>query len=156
MENITLRIDQETQDLVLDDSGSLELIGDAETVAQCVRLTLETFKGEWFLDTDHGTDYDQIIADGDGDAETVLRTAIFQETNVQYIDSLTVTRSGRSIIAVFPPNPGSISSVYRGYPAVVRPLSGAFGTMRNISPTKLLSSVNTSTTSHPEPVSSEE
>ena len=90
MENITLRIDQETQDLVLDDSGSLELIGDAETVAQCVRLTLETFKGEWFLDTDHGTDYDQIIADGDGDAETVLRTAIFQETNVQYIDSLTV------------------------------------------------------------------
>lgn len=59
MENITLRIDQETQDLVLDDSGSLELIGDAETVAQCVRLTLETFKGEWFLDTDHGTDYDQ-------------------------------------------------------------------------------------------------
>ena len=86
MENITLRIDQETQDLVLDDS---------------VRLTLETFKGEWFLDTDHGTDYDQIIADGDGDAETVLRTAIFQETNVQYIDSLTVTRSGRSIAAAF-------------------------------------------------------
>ena len=66
MENITLKIDQETQDLVLDDSGSLELIGDAETVAQCVRLTLETFKGEWFLDTDHGTDYDQIIGDGDG------------------------------------------------------------------------------------------
>ena len=95
MENITLKIDQETQDLVLDDSGSLELIGDAETVAQCVRLTLETFKGEWFLDTDHGTDYDQIIADGDGDAETVLRTA-------QYIDSLTVTRSGRSIAAAFP------------------------------------------------------
>ena len=29
MENITLKIDQETQDLVLDDSGSLELIGDA-------------------------------------------------------------------------------------------------------------------------------
>ena len=101
MENITLKIDQETQDLVLDDSGSLELIGDAETVAQCVRLTLETFKGEWFLDTDHGTDYDQIIGDGDGDAETVLRTAIFQETNVQYIDSLTVTRSGRSIAATF-------------------------------------------------------
>ena len=101
MENITLKIDQETQDLVLDDSGSLELIGDAETVAQCVRLTLETFKGEWFLDTDHGTDYDQIIGDGDGDTETVLRTAIFQETNVQYIDSLTVTRSGRSIAATF-------------------------------------------------------
>lgn len=58
-------------------------------------------QGEWFLDTDHGTDYDQIIADGDGDAETVLRTAIFQETNVQYIDSLTVTRSGRSIAAAF-------------------------------------------------------
>jgi len=46
MENITLKIDQETQDLVLDDSGSLELIGDAETVAQRARLTLERYDHE--------------------------------------------------------------------------------------------------------------
>lgn len=99
-ENQTLKIDPDTRDLVLED-GALAMISGAETVAQCVRLTLETFKGEWFLDTAHGTDYDRIIGDGDGDPDTVLRAAIFQETNVQYIDSLEVTRQGRQLTAAF-------------------------------------------------------
>ncbi|WP_298024492.1 hypothetical protein [uncultured Dysosmobacter sp.] len=100
-DNRTLRIDPATHDLVLDSEGTMEMISGAETVAQCVRLTLETFKGEWFLDTDHGTDYPQIIGDGTGDPETVLRTAIFQETGVQHIDSLNVTRQGREIAVDF-------------------------------------------------------
>lgn len=100
-DNRTLKIDPETHDLVLDGDGSIVEVSGAETVAQCVRLTLETFKGEWFLDTAHGTDYDQIIGDGTGDPETILRAAIFQETGVQYIDSLSVSRQGRQIQAVF-------------------------------------------------------
>lgn len=90
-----------SHDIVLDSENSMVMIGGAETAAQCVRLTLETFKGEWFLDTDHGTDYDQIIGDGAGDPETILRTAIYQETNVKYIDSLTVRKEGRQILAAF-------------------------------------------------------
>lgn len=86
MDNITLKIDPGSHDLVLADDA-LVMVSGAETVAQCVRLTLETFKGEWFLDTGHGTDYDQIIGDGTGDPEGVLRAAIFQETSVQYIDA---------------------------------------------------------------------
>lgn len=100
VENQTLKIDQISHDLALED-GALVMISDVETVAQCVRLTLETFKGEWFLDTSHGTDYDQIIGDGTGDPDAVLRAAIFQETNVQYIDSLEVTRQGRQLTATF-------------------------------------------------------
>lgn len=68
MDNITLKIDPGSHDLVLADDA-LVMVSGAETVAQCVRLTLETFKGEWFLDTGHGTDYDQIIGDGTGDPE---------------------------------------------------------------------------------------
>ena len=100
MDNLTLKIDPGAHDLVLAD-GALVMVSDAETVAQCVRLTLETFKGEWFLDTGHGTDYDQIIGDGTGDPEAVLRAAIFQETCVQYIDRLEVSRQGRRLSAAF-------------------------------------------------------
>ena len=98
MDNITLKIDPGSHDLVLADDA-LVMVSGAETVAQCVRLTLETFKGEWFLDTGHGTDYDQIIGDGTGDPEAVLRAAIFQETSVQYIDCLEVSRQGRRLSA---------------------------------------------------------
>lgn len=101
MENTTLKIDPDTHDIVLDDTGCMVMIGGAETVAQCVRATLETFKGEWFLDTAHGTDYEQIVGDGTGDPETVLREAIFQETNVRFIDTLEVTKQGRSIAVNF-------------------------------------------------------
>ncbi len=96
MDNITLKIDPGSHDLVMED-GIFATISDAETVAQCVRLTLETFKGEWFLDAGHGTDYDQIIGDGTGDPEAVLRAAIFQETEVKYIDRLEVSKQGRRL-----------------------------------------------------------
>ena len=100
MDNITLMIAQDTHDLVLDDEGNMQIIGGAETVAQCVRLNLECFKGQWFLDINHGTDYDQII-DGSGDPETVLSEAIYQETAVQFIDDISVSKNGRDIDAVF-------------------------------------------------------
>lgn len=101
MDNMTLRIDPVTHDLVLDKEGSLQVIGGAETVAQCVRLTLETFKGEWFLDPRHGTAYEEIIGDASGDPEAVLREAIYQEDQVRYIDELKVERKGREISAAF-------------------------------------------------------
>lgn len=101
MENTTLKIDPDAHDLVLDEEGGLETIGGAETVAQCVRLTLEAFKGEWFLDPRHGTAYEEILGDASGDPEAVLREAIFQEGQVRYIDELTVERKGREISAAF-------------------------------------------------------
>ena len=101
MENITLKIDPDTHDIAMNDEGSMVLIGEAETTAQCIRVVLEVFLGEWFMDLDHGTDYDQIVGDGDGDPETVLRAAIYQETDVRYIDSLTISKSGREVTVAF-------------------------------------------------------
>jgi hypothetical protein len=97
MENLTLKIDPATHDITFDENNSMVMIGGAETVAQCVRVTLESFLGEWFLDTEHGTDYEQIVGDGEGDPETIIRAAVFQEGNVQYIDDLSVARQGREI-----------------------------------------------------------
>ena len=97
----TLKIDPDAHDLVLNPEKEIVEINGAETVAQCVRLTLEAFQGEWFLDTGHGTDYEQILGDGTGDPETVLRAAIFQETNVQYIDRMEISRQGRQLCAAF-------------------------------------------------------
>ena len=101
MDNLTLQIDPETHDLVLDETGGFVMIGGAETVGQCVRATLEVFQGEWFLDLRHGTDYEQIIGDGAGDPETILRAAIFQEPEVRFVDTLTVNRDGRRITSSF-------------------------------------------------------
>lgn len=91
--NQTLRIDPVTHDLVLKD-GDFEIIEGDETVAQCVRVTLEVYKGEWFLDENHGTDYERIMGlnPSDDEIQDIIREAIFQETDVQFIDVLEVSR----------------------------------------------------------------
>lgn len=57
MENITvLALDPQTGDLCFDANGMLMLREDAEAIAQNVRNNLLTWKGEFPLNTDHGTD----------------------------------------------------------------------------------------------------
>ncbi len=95
MDNTTLFIDPETHDLVFDDNGDFAMIHGGETSAQCVRLTLEVYKGEWFLDERHGTDYPRIFADSppeDAEVKDIVRAAIYQESDVQHIDTLDVKR----------------------------------------------------------------
>ena len=92
-ENMTLRIDPDSRDLVLDDDGLMEQTYVDETTKQAVRLTLQTWKGEFFLDITHGTEYDRILgkkpfelpADEVGE---VIREAVFQEQEVSHIDVL--------------------------------------------------------------------
>jgi len=90
---MTLNINSETRDLSFDEEGILELIFEDITTTQCVRLTLQTWKGEFFLDESHGTDYDRIMGrhrrELDNDLlPEVFREAIFQETDVVQIDHL--------------------------------------------------------------------
>lgn len=97
MDNMTLLIDPATHDLVLDSDGHLVMIEGDATSAQCVRLTLEVFKGCWFLDLRHGTDYDRIMGLSPTDKEIadVVREGIYQETDVRHVESLTVSRDVR-------------------------------------------------------------
>ena len=62
MANITvLALDPQTGDLCFDANGMLMLREDAEAIAQNVRNNLLTWKGEFPLNTDHGTDWERVV-----------------------------------------------------------------------------------------------
>lgn len=105
-ENMTLRIDPETRDLVFDEEGSFQKIYAEDTVAQNVRHALVTWKQEFFADPEHGTDYERIMGTNQNEIENeeikeILREAIFQEPDVSRIDEMTVSYDGRSVSAMF-------------------------------------------------------
>lgn len=104
--NMTLRIGLEDRDLVLDDDGFIEHIYGDETTAQCVRLTLQTWKNEFFLDITHGTEYDRILGKKphelpNDEVGEVLREAIFQETDVAQVNRVTADIGEMAVTAEF-------------------------------------------------------
>ncbi len=106
MDNMTLLIDSETRDLVFDEQGDLKKIYDEDTTVQNVRHALITWKAEFFADSTHGTDYERILGKNVNEADVseikeVVREGIFQEPNVQWIDSLDITFDGRSVTVAF-------------------------------------------------------
>ncbi len=103
-ENMTLLIDPETRDLVLDENGDFKKIFGKDTVVQNVRHALLTWKAEFFADRRHGTDYERIMGVNqneleDGDVDEVIREAVFQEPDISWIESLTITFENRTITA---------------------------------------------------------
>ena len=105
-DNMTLRIGEEDRDLVIDDSGNMEQIYGDETTAQNVRLTLQTWKEEFFLDTTHGTQYDRILGKKphelpQDEVGEVLREAIFQEPDVAQVNSTSADIGEKTIDAAF-------------------------------------------------------
>ena len=105
-ENMTLLIDPETRDLVLDENGSFKMIYEDDTTAQNVRHALLTWKAEFFADLVHGTDYERIMGKNQNEidlneVEDIIREAIFQENDVARIDSITVSYNRRSVTAEF-------------------------------------------------------
>lgn len=102
MANITvLALDEETRDLVFDDAGMMELREDGEAIAQNIRNNLLTWKGEFPLNTDHGTDWRRVVEQplsmALDEADDVLRASIFQEPYVRQIDELTPRLDGRNL-----------------------------------------------------------
>ena len=103
-ENMTLLIDPETRDLVLDENGFFKKIFDKDTVVQNVRHALLTWKAEFFSDLRHGTDYERIMGKNqneleDGEIEEVIREAVFQEPDIAWIEDITITFENRKITA---------------------------------------------------------
>lgn len=106
MDNITLRIDPDTRDLVFDKSGCFEEINGSDAIVQNVRHALLTWKNEFFADTTHGTDYERIFGLSQNDVDEddvkeVIREAIFQEPNVVQIESMVVSYNKRSVSVTF-------------------------------------------------------
>ncbi len=101
-DNMTLLIDPETRDLVLDENGFFKKIYGKDTTVQNVRHALLTWKAEFFADLTHGTDYERIMGVkqndiDDGEIEEIIREAVFQEPDVALIDEITVSYENRNI-----------------------------------------------------------
>lgn len=65
-------------DLELDGQRNLRMVDGPEERTQAVRILLETAKGEWFLDTQHGTDYREILGSKPDLDEAAIRETIME------------------------------------------------------------------------------
>ena len=106
MANITvLALDEQNRDLVIGEDGMMALREDGEAIAQNIRNTLYTWRGEFPLNTDHGTDWERVVgrplSEATDEADDVIREAIFQEPYVREIDEITPQLDGRSLGAEF-------------------------------------------------------
>ena len=100
-----LKLDPESRDLCFDVDGIMEQLEDADAITQNIRNNLNTWKGEFELDTSHGTEWKRVagqhISGIEDEADDVLRASIFQEPYVREIESLTSLVEGRTIGAEF-------------------------------------------------------
>ena len=106
MADITvLKLSQDSRDLCFDENGSLETLEDGEAIAQNIRNNLLTWKGEFDLNTDHGTDWKRVAGlppDEAADlADDVIRRSVFQEPYVREIDRIIPQLEGRTLGADF-------------------------------------------------------
>lgn len=106
MGNISvLALDPKTRDLCFDADGNMLKLWDSEAIAQNIRNNLLTWKGEFPLNTAHGTDWPRVVgrslSEGVDEADDVLRSSIFQEPYVREITELTPQLEGRALGAVF-------------------------------------------------------
>ena len=105
-DNYTLRIDPESRDITFDTDGMMETVAGDDTTAQAVRLTLQTWLGEFALVPSHGTNYEAIMgkkpkALTEDEIPEVVRAAIFQEPEVEEVEEVTYTQAGRSLDIFF-------------------------------------------------------
>lgn len=102
MDNMTLMISQKG-DLVIGDNGIMQIIDGADTTAQNIRMTIKAWKEDFPLVPEHGTDHYSVFGVGMGDdrVKEAYREAIFQESEIAQINSLTVERNGRTVNVAF-------------------------------------------------------
>lgn len=77
-------------DLVFDGQNNLAMVEGEEEIAQSIERVLTTNKGEWFLNLEHGLDYQEIQGKG-RDIEGIklaLTEAILQEERVSEVEKI--------------------------------------------------------------------
>ena len=103
MANLTIAIDTDTRDIIIAD-GTIKTTSDNEAILQNIRNTLLVYRGEFEKEADHGTAYASIFENGNISNEEIveiIRDAIFQESYVQEISDITVTRANRQLTVNF-------------------------------------------------------
>lgn len=84
-------------DLVFE-NGELSVISGADDQAQCVRITLGTNKGEWFLDTEKGINFDVFLGKNLSEEEMIeeLRGGIHQNDFIASVEDISITQDRSS------------------------------------------------------------
>ena len=91
---VSLAIDPTLKNDLVFEASSLVLAWDAEAVGQHVRQRLQTFLGEWFLDTGVGVPWlDQLLGRkyDPALAEAVVKAEILKTDGVREINSFSVS-----------------------------------------------------------------
>lgn len=102
-DRIGLAVDPVTNDIFLRADGNLAMVNDAEAVGQHARQRLQTYEGEWFLDTVAGVPWLDGILGSSYDpalAESVVKAELLDTEGVTEITSFSVrfTRQSRGLI----------------------------------------------------------
>lgn len=102
MENMTLKINEETQDLEFDKDGVLQIVEGNKTTAQNIRMALTAWKKDFEPVPEHGTDYKKFFSEDctTEEREEVVRNAVFQEECVKQIESVEIQNTGERKISV--------------------------------------------------------
>lgn len=103
IERIGLALDQASNDLFLSADGNLAMVTTAEAVGQHARQRLQTYRGEWFLDTTAGVPWLNDILGSSYDpalAESVVKAEILDTDGVAEITSFSIRfdRSTRGLV----------------------------------------------------------
>lgn len=88
------------RDIALDDDGDLsvsggdlQLVSGADAIVQAVRIRLQFFRGEWFLDVDAGVPYfqDVLVKNPDPNVlQAVFRAAILETPGISELTALSI------------------------------------------------------------------
>ncbi|MCI8661386.1 MAG: hypothetical protein HFG54_14280 [Lachnospiraceae bacterium] len=86
----TWLLNPETKDLVFDAEGILSVIEDEAADIQQIWMVLQTWKGDFNLVPNHGTDYERILGEPEDEdtADEIIREAVFQEPDVSSLDEI--------------------------------------------------------------------
>lgn len=83
-----LALNRKTGDLLLDKTGNVKLIDNAERVAQQIQITLKFWLGEWFLDTSQGVPYFEYILIKNPNINHIKQILIEQIESVEGVQSV--------------------------------------------------------------------
>lgn len=92
MRSISVRQDSDgCQDIQVDANGNLEIVDEFESAVQRVRLALQFWRGEWFLNESEGVPYLQVIFNRPVTpklASSVLTDTILRVDDIQSVSNV--------------------------------------------------------------------
>lgn len=99
MSRIAIALDEATNDIYLDEDSNLAMVHDAEAVGQHARQRLQTYSGEWYLDTACGVPWLSEILGQSYDpalAESVVKSELMDTDGVTGIEDFAISFDQKS------------------------------------------------------------